>query len=151
MSESRETSRLAFASLLETALTGDGNPVSQVFGVKPTRLSGRGPYLLVLSAGTKRVRSGVGSNKWKNKFRVVIVTLVAESSTAENWNDDDVDHALDLVDKMIADVIASNAKNDGVWNYLTLDPDTFSVIAPTREFGAAYQSEMRYALMDVYE
>lgn len=145
----REVSRDALAALLSTALTGSGKPVVEVFGYKPRTLSGRGPYVLVLAAGTRRAKKAIGSVKRKNHFRLLIVTLVLDASADDSWTPQQVDDTLDLVDKEIADTIADNERTND-WHNLDLD-DEFSVIAPTKEFGANYMSESRIALVEVHD
>lgn len=145
----REASRDALAALLSTALTGSGKPVVAVYGYKPRALDGRGPYVLVMSAGTQREKKAIGSVKRKNHFRLLVVTLVLDASADDSWTPQQVDDTLDLVDKELADTLADNERTND-WHKLDLDED-FSVIAPTKEFGASYMSEAHIALVEVHD
>lgn len=134
----RETVRDAFATLLETALTGSGNPVQAVYNY-PIGVINETPVVCVASSGTARKAPGVGDARWNSYFAIDIYTFVKDADEENGWTEQEVEDTLDLIDKKIADCIADNRANAN-WHNITysLTPDgipEFSTVITDTERG----------------
>lgn len=139
----RETVRDAFAALLSAGLVGSGLPVQAVYGYLIGKIE-ETPVVVVTSAGTARMRAGIGDARWNSYFVLQVLTFVRDADAANGWTEANVEDTLDLIDKKIADIVADN-RNNANWNNITFSinegiPDP-SEIFPDVERG--YQVETR--------
>lgn len=155
---SREACRDYLATLLETKLVTDLGEVEAVYNYQKGRLDGLTPVVMVVSAGSGRSRHGLGSEKFRSRFRFLIKNCVAEAETAEGWTEQDVDDMLDLLEKRVSDVVMDNRKNgSSPWanGQLYLDSeqkDGFSEIVAVSDLsGQGYQIEMIPVIAEVYD
>jgi hypothetical protein len=113
----RETIRDAFATLLQTALTGTGKPVYAVYNYLKgvITIEDGSPLVMVTSGGTARQRAGIGDARWNSYFILQVFTFIRDADAANNWTEQNVEDALDAIDKAIADVVADN-RNNANWN-----------------------------------
>jgi len=105
--------------------------------------------LLVTSAGSDRKRRGLSDTKYRNPFYFDLMTFVAEADAAAGWTEQEVEDRLDLIDKMIADVIADN-RNTANWHSLDFD-DTPTQILPAVVGGNPYQLEITRIVAEVFD
>lgn len=117
--KSRETFRDAFATMLNTAVTGAGQPVSSVYNYFKGALSGESPVVLVTSGPILRKIAGMGTQQYAMRVGLNLIVMVAEiPSGTPGGNEQGVDDLVDTIEAKIADVVSANQKNDGVWNDL---------------------------------
>lgn len=150
----RETVRKALAALLTTALTGSGNPVQSVYDRHVSEFGGDGfesPVVLVLSGGSQRERRGLGNQVYRSFFRLEVLVFVSDAITAESWTDADVEDRLDLIEKELANVIAENRANPGVWHDLKHVPGNFTNIVPAKLGGHSYKMETISVIVEVHD
>jgi len=146
----REAVRDAFASLLATALVGVGLPVKAVYGYQAGDFGGKSPVVLVMSNGSRRERHGVGTLLYRTYHRLLVLVFVADAISGQSWTDNDVEDRLDLIEKMIADVVADNRKTAN-WEHLEHDA-SFSSIAPALlGDGHTYKLEMINVIAEVFD
>jgi hypothetical protein len=143
----RETVRDAFAALLETALTGSGKPVYAVYNyLKGVITTDDGsPLVMVTSGGTARQRAGIGDTRWNSYFVLEIFTFVRDADAAIGWTEQNVEDALDSIDKAIADAVADNRVNAN-WNNIAFALDPAAIPEPSEIFTdtqKGFQVEMR--------
>lgn len=136
----RETGRDALAGLLSTALVGTGLPAQAVYGYQKSDFEGQSPVVVVLSAGTRRQRFGVGTQKYRSWFAYEVLVFVADADEAVSWTDADVEDRLDLIEKEIADVVADNRSTTN-WDDLKHD-EGFGQILPAVVGGKPYKMEI---------
>ncbi|MEZ4558733.1 MAG: hypothetical protein R3A10_08095 [Caldilineaceae bacterium] len=115
--KSRKTCRDALATLLGTALVGDGKPAQAVYGYQVGDFAGASPVVTVSSAGSTRLRSSFGQC-WSNVFDLSIHVFVLYSDEG-SWGEDDAEDALDTIEAAVADVVLANATDAGVWDLLS--------------------------------
>lgn len=148
----RETVRDALASLLETALVGVGLPCSEVLNYDSPDI--RATSLRVLSGGSSRKQFGMGSTKYHNRFKFILRWFVKAASAADGWTELHVEDTLDLVDKLVADVVMDNQQTAN-WKKLMYDADQMSMIAPavpvTDTSGKPYMMEETVLIAEVYD
>lgn len=118
----RTTAQNALAADLTTALTGPGAPAQAVVKGMPTDLKGQSPVVAVACAGAGRARHGIGTTTYDNHFFFEIVVFVADECAADDWTSENVDDALSLIEKRIADYVADHRKTDN-WLSLAHDED----------------------------
>jgi len=123
---SRETGRDALAALFTTALVGTGKPVQEVRNYLSLDFGGLTPVVQVVAAATPvRERYGMGTVKFKTRFRYEVQIFVIDAVIGDtSWTRQSVEDRLDLIEKMIADVVADNRNNPPIWNDLKHAPDT---------------------------
>lgn len=136
----RETGRDALTALLSAALVGVGLPAQAVYGYQKSDFEGQSPVVVVLSAGTRRQRFGMGTEKYRSWFGYEILNFVADADAAAGWTDADVEDRLDLLEKEIADVIADNRVTAN-WDDLKHDEGA-SQIVPALVGGKPYKLEI---------
>ena len=123
---SRETGRDALTTLLTTALVGTSLPVQEVRNYLSLDFGGLTPVVQVVAAATPvRERYGIGTAKFKTRFRYEVQIFVIDAVIGDtSWTRQSVEDRLDLIEKMIADVVADNRNNPPIWNDLKHAPDT---------------------------
>jgi hypothetical protein len=135
----RETARDALATLINTEVVTNNSQAVAVYNYLKGRLGGVSPVAMVVSAGSARQQKGMGADKHRNKFRLLVRILVRDEATAEaaGWTEQAAEGRLDLLEKEIADVVMDNrspAQNESVpWARLYLESfesGEFSKIIP---------------------
>ena len=114
-SVNRETSRDALALLLQTALVGSGLPVGAVFNYRPAMFSAV-PAVVASSDGSERLDETL-DNAYEDHFFLLVFVFVPYAIAGSTWGPDDAEDAIDLIEKMIADVIMDN-RNTANWEYI---------------------------------
>jgi hypothetical protein len=117
-SVNRETSRDALAVLLQTALVGSGLPAGAVFNYRPATFSAV-PAVVVSSGGSKRLTETL-DNTYDDRFSLQVFVFVPYAVAGSTWGPDNAEDAIDLIEKMIADVIMDNRETVN-WNYIELE------------------------------
>ncbi|MEM7344585.1 MAG: hypothetical protein AAF485_10105 [Chloroflexota bacterium] len=113
----RETIRDGVATLLTTALVGDGKPVQQVYNHKSGDFAGQSPVVLVTSSGTDRSRVGTYTT-FEPAFDLSLMIFVLYSDPDNGWSEADAEDRLDLVEASVAEVVQNNYSNPGLWDRL---------------------------------
>lgn len=120
----RETIRDALATLLTTALVGDGKPAQAVYNYKVGDFEGQSPVVTVTSGGTLRFEGDYGENL-DGEFYLVITSYVLYADPGTDWGEDDAEDRLDLLEKSIADVLVDNYSHaSGTWERIAIDGRT---------------------------
>lgn len=145
----RETTRDALAALLSTALTGGSNSCQAVFGYKVSEFDKQSPVVVVVSAGSLRNLSGMGTLKFDTLFRFALQVYVADAIAEDSWTDQNVDDRIDLIEKDIADVISDN-RSATEWAYLDFE-DEFSQIGEIDVSGEPYMMEQIMVVARVFD
>lgn len=135
----RETARDALTALLSASLVGAGKPAQAVYGYEKGALNGESPVVLVMSAGSERIQRGMGSAKYRNTFRYAVNVYVADADSWQSWTEQNVEDALDLIERTIADVVAAN-RDTANWTYLK-HADGFSSVVKVVINGEPYVME----------
>lgn len=148
----REACRDQLATLLGTALTGVGKPVQAVYNYRPTDVAGASPVVMVLSAGTaSRQKHGIGNvTRYHSRFLLNILVFVMDASTSDAWTRNNVEDALDAIEKTIADVLSDNREVSGIWNYIEHGAEG-SRILPAVLGGKQYLMEPIPVLVEVID
>lgn len=129
----RDAMQVELARLLDLELVPD--TVSRVYDYEDLTVDEQS-CVMVLSAGTKRLPSGINDQRWKNYFMFEVLSFVRTANTlsndsgGSNWTASDVERKLNLIDKKIGDVIADNRANPA-WSYVEF-ADEFSEIVEGR-------------------
>ena len=112
------------------------------------------PSVRVLSGGSRRVLHGLGTEKYRNFFRIVIKVYVAAASSDNSWTEQNVEDTLDEIDKRIADVVMDNTNNT-TWDKLEYEEGRMSTIAPAVAVrdagGVAYLLEEHVLIAEVFD
>lgn len=152
----RADARKALATLLATALVGDGKPAQASYAYKPADFDGQSPVILVTSDGTKRYKDTLSTLTRRVTFylNIHVFVLFADPTateieeggepTASAWTESDAEDRIDLLEKSIADVVADNIKTAD-WDMLSLGPadgGERSLIEPVIVGGKEYQREV---------
>jgi hypothetical protein len=114
--KNRDAIRKAVAGLFEAGLVGAGLPVAEVADCQKSVIS-QTPLVEVLSAGSSRTHKGIGSKKYKNIFYLELHTLIRDSDES-GLTDGEREDRLDLIDKMIADILLANESGE-LWDRLS--------------------------------
>lgn len=131
----REVVRDAFALLLQSALVGTGLPASVVYNFPIGKVE-QTPTVIVSSSGTSRQRAGIGDTRWNSFFVLDIIVLIRDADASLGWTELMVEDAFDLIDKIIADVVADN-RNNVNWNNISFvldDAGGSSIPQPSEKF-----------------
>ena len=135
----RETVRDEFASILSTALVGDGLPVKEVVGYRSGIIT-KSPTIEVASSGTARQKLGVGyTKKFNNFFCLEVFAFVRDADATNGWTEAQVEDLLDLLDKKIADVVGDNLVNQ-YWLNISFALDTEN---PVPEMSEIFEDTQR--------
>jgi len=132
-SVNRDAMQVELARVLELALVP--GTVSKVYDYEDLTVDDPS-CVMVLSAGTRRLSSGINDVRWKNYFMFEVLSFVKNANTlsndsgGSNWTASDVERKLNLIDKMIGDVIADNRSNPA-WSYVEF-ADEYSEIVEGR-------------------
>jgi len=102
MSSNRETVREVLAELLQTALVGSGRPAQAVYSYQVGDLGGQSPVVVVSSAGSERQRLSFQGSRATFRLNVYVFVLYTDGS---DWNEDDAEERLDLIEKTIAETV----------------------------------------------
>jgi hypothetical protein len=112
----REIVRKAVAELFRSGLVGDGKPAAEVADCQKPVITVT-PLVEVLSAGSSRTKKGLGTKLYKNTFYFEVHTLIRDSNES-GLSDGQREDLLDLIDKMMADIVAEN-ESGAAWDRLT--------------------------------
>jgi hypothetical protein len=107
----RETVRDQLATLLAAALVGAGKPAEAVYNHQVGDFTGKSPAVVVTSAGTGRGSSLVSNN---TQFALEVHTFVLYALENGSWTEAQSEDRLDLLEKMIADVVVK-ANDSDTW------------------------------------
>lgn len=117
-STNRETVRDALVTLLSSALTGAGNPAQAVYGYQVGDFQGQSPVVVVASAGSQREPFQLRGQRNLLYFNIFVFVLFDDPDT--DWDEDDAEDRIDLIEKEIADVVIDNRKTDN-WTHIRLE------------------------------
>lgn len=150
----REACRDALATLLAAELVTELEEAQAALNYQAGTLV-MSPVVMVVSAGTLRKQAGMNSERHANKFRFLVKVYVADAATADGWTEQNVEDALDLLNKRVADVVMDNrspAQNASVpWTRLYLE-EAFSTITAAPDLGGnPYLIEATPVIAEVYD
>jgi hypothetical protein len=114
MSASRETVRGALADLLTTALVGTGLPAQAAYGYPVADFGGQSPIVLIASAGSTRDVQTLDTRR-TSRFFFTIIVFVLYADAGSGWTEADAEDALDTIESVIDDTIATNLVNGTTW------------------------------------
>lgn len=141
----REDARDAFCALLASLaedVNGSSKPFRAILNADPSGVDGRGPLLLVFSAGSRRRKMALGSSDLENSFRIEASILVPEDTPS--WND-----MMDDCEQAIAEVVGNTA-NRVTANWFDLDwENSFSVVIPAAFNRHKYMAESTIFIITV--
>jgi hypothetical protein len=115
----RSTIRDLIADLLDTALVGLSKPVDEVVTAIPSDIT-RGTVVAVSSLGSDRKKLANRDVISKSSFYFEVFIYVATAEVTDDndaivWDEYSAEDQVDLVEKMIADVIIDNNTNPGTY------------------------------------
>lgn len=140
----RQTVREAVASLLETEMTGAGNPVQTVYEYRKD-FAPESPVILVLSAGSDRQKTITFDGAMKTDVRLEVLFFVLDADDNIGWTEQEADDRLDLVEKEFSDVLNDNFR---ILDKRRLVPEEgFSEIFNVVIGGKAYLMEQQFLLV----
>jgi hypothetical protein len=113
MTVNREAVRDALASLLETALVGDGLPVQAVYNYQAADFGTNNPVVVVSGDGVARPPFTHQGNKADFYLNIHIFVLYSDDAS---WTEADAEDRLDQIEYTIADTLEANRKYVGYWN-----------------------------------
>lgn len=137
----RETVRDALAVLLEAALVGSGKPAQAFYGYPVGDFGALSPVVTLASAGSSRKRLTVSDlERATLRFDVHVFVLYTDKA---DWNEDDAEDALDLIEKAVYEVVGNTANQAGAnpWTILEYD-DAMTVVDWTEIGGHPYRYEI---------
>lgn len=102
MSSNRETARDALAALLQTVLVGSGLPAQAVYNYQVGDLAGQSPVVVVSSGGSERQRLSFQGSRATFRLNVYVFVVYTDGG---DWNEDDAEDRLDLIEKTIAETL----------------------------------------------
>lgn len=146
MTISRAPVRTHFASLLETALVGDGLPAQAVYGYKVGDFGGASTVVVVSSGPIERTIRGLG-NCWNVKVTLDVYVFVLYADPNNGWTESDAADAVDATEAIIADVVINNMNVNGYWGNATYSEPTQPDV--TAIGGVPYQRELIKVQMEV--
>jgi len=118
----RKTARQALAALFSAALTGSGKPCEAFYRYRAGTFDGKSPVGVLMSAGSQRPKVSVGVSALREitlYFDLYVFVAYADNSVTPAWTDENSEDKLDDIEKLIADVVADNERNDN-WTKLTM-------------------------------
>lgn len=114
----RKVLREALATLLTTQLVGVGLPVNAVYAYQVADTKGKSPVVFVTSAGSWR-RNPEHSTRPTSIAYLDVNILVLYSDGTASWTEQHSEERLDLIEKMIGEVVANNSENPAMpWMFL---------------------------------
>lgn len=149
--ENRKIVRKRIVTHFEADLVGSGLPVEEVYSFDKRDFKGQSPVVLVLSNGTVRVPFGIGSQLYGSGMRFSVISFIREADDSEGWTAENVEDALDDVEKAIADSVMNHEKDPGYWTKLMFDDNEISEILPAQVGGVSYKMEVMTVLVEVYD
>lgn len=137
--KSRTDVREQFALLLQDLVTN--NQASEVFNHLPMTFEGKSPVVTVWSGGTNRRQFGMGTEQYRTPVRIEVAVWVADEDESEpDWDRQDVEDRLDLLEQQIMKIIAENRANSPYWEYIE-PADSFTEIVRIAIGGKPYWVE----------
>lgn len=134
MATSREITRDALVTLLNTALVGVGLPVKTVTGSNVKTLEGLTPLVAVLSGGSLRERMTLEGDKLTCHLEVQVWVL----QEGTGWTNAQAEDALDRIESLIAGVYESER---GTANWAVLEYDGRTTVIEVTSDGKLYFME----------
>jgi hypothetical protein len=113
----RETLRDALATLLSAALVGTGKPCVAVYGYSPGDFGGQSPIVTVTSWNTERSLLHLGDAIFDMTAGLLVEVWALWQDAAGSYTEATAEDALDLIEKMIADVVRDNYRT-ATWSML---------------------------------
>lgn len=143
---SRTPVRTHFASLLETALVGDGLPAQAVYPYLVGDFGGASAVVVVASGPIERKIAGFG-NCWNVYITLNVYVFVLYADPVNGWTESNATDAVDAIEAIIADVVINNQNVDTYWgNANYSEPTQPDVVAIG---GVPYQRELIKVQMEV--
>ena len=130
----REVARDKLVALLTTALVAS-NKAHAVYSGKVAKFEGS-PVVVVTSSASLRERKYQGDKAWHNWFAYNIWVFVSYA-----MGDQEAEDRLDLLEKMIADVVMDNTYLSGFWDIVEFSEPT-DVANDVVIGGKAYRREI---------
>jgi hypothetical protein len=128
--QTRKTARVQMGAVLNTALTGDGNPVQAVYDHLKEDFQGQSPVVVVASAGTRPLPQS--HTHWRAEYNLEIIIFAVRE------NEEVAEDALDDVAEALFAALETNRTTD-YWRDLTFG--TPSDVLPATVGGEPYWME----------
>jgi hypothetical protein len=116
-SVNREVVRDKLAALLTPVMVGVGKPVQALFNYRPGDFGKQSPVMMV--SGEKVARAYVTlSNAYDTAFSLAVHVFIAYADKKSGWTEAQAEDRLDVIEKMMADVVMDNRNLAGFWDLL---------------------------------
>lgn len=135
----RKDCRNELARLIRLNMATTTSIVDDVKGYETVNIEGDKGVVVTFN-GSRRTKRGISDDRWNNSFLFEVLSFVRKANTTSdiqggsNWTEQDVEDALDDIDKYLADVISANRSNPGKWSYIKFVEDYSEVIAGRERF-----------------
>lgn len=126
----RKQVRDALTALLTTALVGAGKPAEAVYGYQKGNFGGVWPVVCVVSAGTERTLSALGTTNRNVTVFLDVLTFTLYADSENGWTEQHAEDRMDLLEKSISDVLADNHTNPPHWTTIKLNGRTITERVP---------------------
>ena len=144
MTANRETSRDALATLLDTALTGVGNPVQTVYNYQIGDFQGQSPVVVVSSGGTERTPYTFEGDRATFHLNIFVFVLYDDEG---DWGEDDAEDRIDLIEKDIAETLESNQRTT---NWESIQYSAGTTVDSVEIGGDEYRREVIPVVVEVF-
>lgn len=144
----RAAVRKAVAAMLENSMVGDGLPAQAVYAYQVSDFQDQSPVLVVMSAGSRRRPFPSGVDSYVNEFRLEVDIFTADANAAAGWTDEAVENRIDLLEKSLAEVVASH-RTFSLWKFLDFE-DGLTTVGSVSIGGKPYKMEQVYLRVTVY-
>ena len=143
---SRSVIRKRLASLLETALVGDGKLAQAVYNYKTDNFEGATPIVVVCSRGADRDK--MTETSVVNTDILLYIYIFVLYSDEGDWGPDDAEDRLDAIEKVISDTMYDNFYEEGYW--ISIDFDQQSQVENVVIGSLEYVREVFFVKADAY-
>ncbi len=136
----RKNVRDEITAALQAALTGSGQPVSNVYGYQPGKLDGESPVILVLSQSTQREIGGIGSQKYHNTFSLELQVLVYDGDQNQDLTEKQREDKIDEIETALADWFAAH-QTGTTYSLAHYAPEPSTIVSVNYLDGKPYRIE----------
>lgn len=140
--------RKAVAAMLQAEMTGEGNPAQAVYPYQASDFQDQSPVIVVMSGGSRRRPHPGGADAYANGFVFEVDIFTADADAAAGWTDAMVEDRIDLLEKRLAEVVATH-RTYSLWKFLDFE-DEDSKITPVTMGGKGYKMEQFFLRVKVY-
>jgi len=146
MAPNRSDARIELASLLRTALVGDGLPCQAVYEYQPATFSGQSPVVTVSSAGAQHPAMTHQGNMATFSYYIHVFVLYSDADSG--WTEQNCEDRLDLIEKTTIETCIANRVHQPYWNLLHQDEPSNAI--SVKIGGLEYRAEVITVVLEVY-